>query len=381
MSGFFTSPRIAWGPGAIEQLSGLGARRALLLADPAVAGGAGARRVREELTKSDTVVEEVEGPPEPTRWEAVRRLGLRVRETGVDWIVAMGGGSTIDGAKAARLVAERPEFDGSNAPPLLEVPDPPHIRVVAIPTTSGSGGESSWTADLWAPDGRAVELSYRSLVPEWALVDPEFARSLPAALRLDGAMEALGQGAEAYLSAWANPFSDALALDAVVTVLERLPHAMRWSDDPEAAAALHYAAPKAGLAASNSQRGVAHALARALQPSTGLPYGRLMGIVLPPVLEFDQPSSRDRLERLAAAAPAASEGPRTIVPIAERVRRIAELFRFPTSLRGAGVPPDRVVAERSAIVEDTLRSPGVLANPRVPSAAEVEKLLEAAMGP
>ena len=378
MTGFFTSPRIAWGPGAIEQLSGLGARRAVVVVDPTVARAGGHQRVVEELAKSETVVEVVDDLALPDRPEELDRLVARLRGAGADWVVAVGGGRVIDATKAARLLAERPEGPAASFSPVVDLPDPPRMRAVAVPTTSGSGSEASWTADVWAPDGTPVELAHRALVPDWALVDPAFAQSLSSELRVEGALETAAQALEAYLSAWANPFSDALATDALATVLERLPHALRWSDDPDAKAALHFAATSAGLASSNAQRGLAHALARALVGPTGLSYGRLIGTVLPAVLEFDRPSARDRLEALTTAV-VRGEGA-TRVPLASRFARLFETFRFPTDLSAAGADPERLRAARATIVAHVLRSPAVLANPRVPSGEDVGRLLDTVSG-
>src|SRR5208282_5701123 len=109
----------------------------------------------------------------------------------------------------------------------------------------------------------------------------------------------------------------------------------------DAKEALHGAATLAGLAASNAQRGVAHALARALVGPTGLPYAHLLGIVLPYALDFDHPAAR--------------------------VRKFYENIRLPTDLKAAGILPEQLDAHRGSIVANALRLPGVLANPRVPS--------------
>jgi alcohol dehydrogenase len=378
MTGFFTAPRIAWGTGAVEQLSGLGARRALVVVDPNVARRGGERRIVEELAKSDTTVEVAVGGDAPDQIGAVLGLKERLRRSAPDWVVAIGGGRTLDGAKAARLASELPGVDLEQLTPTHEVPDPPRIRLAAIPTTSGSGAEASWSADLVAADGRPFEIAHRAMVPEWALVDAGLAAGLSADRIADGAFETAALAIEAYLSAWSNPFSDALALDAAATVARRLPHALRWSDDPDAKAALHFAATGAGLAASNAQRGVGHALARALVGPTGLPYGRLLGIVLPVVAEFDHPSARDRLEALAIAMTAPEENGRIPVPI--RLRRLGELAHLPPTLRAAGTSIERVESARASILAHTLRSPAVLANPRVPTPPEVNGLLDAVIG-
>ena len=378
MTGFFTSPRITWGPGALEQLSGLGARKALVIVDPAVAKLDGHRRVVEELAKSDTAVELVADLAEPDHLESVEAIGVRLQSYAPDWVVAVGGGRTLDGVKAARLRAERPDVPVESVTPVLDLPDPLRTRLVAVPTTSGSGSEGSWTADLWRRDGAPIEVAHRALVPDWALIDPGFATTLPHERRLDGALETAAQAVEAYLSAWANPFSDALALDALSTVIERLPHALRFSDDPDASAALSYASTSAGLAASNAQRGLAHALARALGPVTELPYGRLVGVLLPFVVDFDYPSARERIERISRATTGPNES--SGVPFAVRLRRLCESFRFPATLRSAGFAPERLAASRAEVIERTLRSPATLANPRIPSAEEVGGLLDAVVG-
>jgi alcohol dehydrogenase len=378
MTGFFTAPRIAWGPGAVEQLSGLGARRALVLVDPNVARHAGERRVVEELAKSDTHVEVVTGVAAPDEIENVRRLRERITGYAPDWVVAVGGGRTIDAAKAARFAAERPDLPLEQVTPMTDLPDPPRIRLAALPTTSGSGAEASWTADLFSADAIPMEIAHRALIPDWALVDAGLATGLSPDRIADGAFEAAALAVEAYVSAWSNPFSDALAADVTATVVRRLPHALRWSDDPDAKAALHYAATAAGLAASNAQRGIAHALARALLTPTGLPYGRLVGIALPWAVEFDHPSARDRLEALSVAVSAPDESGRS--PLGARLRRLAELAHLPSTLREAGVSGDRVEAARATIIAHTLRSPAVLANPRVPTADDVDGLLRALLG-
>jgi len=378
MTGFFTSPRIAWGPGAVEQLSGLGARRAAVVVDPVVAAHHGHQRVVEELAKSETTVEVIDAGTEADRLDSVGELAKRLTNFGPDWLVAVGGGRTLDGAKAARLLVENPDLSISTLPPVLELADPPHCRLAAVPTTSGSGSEASWTVDLRSLEEEPIELAHRALAPDWAIVDAGFASTLSNDLRRDGGLEALTQAVEAYLSAWANPFSDALALYVVRTVFERLPHALRWSDDPDAKEALHFAATLAGLAASNAQRGVAHALARALVPPTGIPYGRLMGILLPRVLEFDRPSARDRIETLSLAVHFADD--RSPVPFEVRLARLFENLRVPGSLEAVGVDRSHLEAARPRIVANALRSPAVLANPQVPGEREVERLLVESWG-
>ncbi len=378
MVGFVTAPAIAWGPGALQQLSGLGAERPVLLVDPGVAKQEGPHRVAEELGRGGAAVVTLPLPAEANRLSAVATLAGQLRAHDADWVVVVGGGTAIDAAKAARLLRERPELALERAPVDAAVPAPARSRLVAVPTTSGSGAEASWSADLVAEDGTPVELADRSLVPEWAIVDPWFARELPAAALVAGAFESAALATEAYVSAWANPFSDALAADAVRTVAGRLTHAVRWSDDPDARAALHYAATSAGLAHSNAQRGLAHALARALVRPTRLSYAQLLGIVLPAVLEFDRPGARERLEALALTLRGPEET--SVASVADRLRRLGAALGVAANLASAGVDAELLRRERPRIVAETLRSPAVLANPRVPTADDVGKILDGVTG-
>ncbi len=378
MVGFVTAPAIAWGTGALQQLSGLDARRAFVVADPRVAVQEAGRRAIEELEHGGASVVPLLDRPLSSRVDDVVALAGRLREADPDWIVALGGGTTIDAAKAARLLHERPGIDLA-APSLdVSVPSAPRTRLCAVPTTSGSGAEASWAIDLVRVDGSPFEVADRSLVPDWAIVDPWFARELPSETVVAGALETASLAAEAYVSAWANPFSDALALDALRTVVRRLPHAVRWSDDPEARDSLHYAATEAGLAQSNAQRGLAHALARALQRPSGLAYARLLGIVVPAVLEYDRPAARERLEAVQAVL--RPDDGSTPPPLAERLRRLAANGGAPLDLASAGVDVARLREEAPRIVAETLRSPAVLANPRVPNAEDVRELLATLAG-
>jgi alcohol dehydrogenase class IV len=378
MVGFFTTPQIAWGTGALEQLSGLGARRAAVVIDPPLAALRPVRRVTEELERGGASVQVIADLPLTTRTDRVSELASRLRSADADWVVVVGGGTAIDAAKGARLLVERPDIDLERPPVDIGPPEPARTRLAAVPTTSGSGADASWTADLWSVDGAPFELAHRSLIPAWAIVDPAFPAGLPASAVATGALQTAAQACEAYLSAWANPFSDALAMDALGVVARRLPHALRWSDDPDARAALHYAATEAGLAQSNAQRGLAHALTRALVRPTGLDYATVLAVVLPGVLEFDRPATREKLEALALALRQRDDA--ATLPVVERLGRLSSTGGIPRTLAAAGANPATVRASCERVVAETLRSPAVLANPRIPSAEDVGQLVEAALG-
>jgi alcohol dehydrogenase class IV len=377
MQGVFTSPKVVLGPGAIETLSGLGARRSFVVVDRALSGGAAHRRIVEELEKADGAVSTSfdDVTREPTIRD-VERGAAAIRSAAPDLLVALGGGSTIDTAKALWIRFVHPDVPLDSVTPAVELQLRSRAGFVAIPTTSGSGSEATWTAELRADDGRPVDVATRELVPDWALLDASLPATVPAASRADAAADLLGHAIEAIGSEWANPFSDAAARDALATALTVLPKLSKHSDDDEALGALHHAATLAGLAASNAQLGVTHALARALGPSTGLSHGRLVGILLPYATEFNFPSARDRYARLSGPL-----GP-PLAPnrsaLAERLGSVLGPMGIPRSLADAGVDRLRADSGRSAAIAHAARTPSAMSNPRVPSEEELSLLLAAA---
>lgn len=378
MMGYFTSPRICLGPGSIEQLSALGARRALLLVDPAVAERGGDRRIREELQKDGAEVQvspAVHVAPTVDSLEPATRTAAEFRP---DWIVAVGGGSTIDTAKGVWVRYVHPELALASLTPLTELRLRDRARFVALPTTCGSGSEATWMAHFWDATGRPVEIASRELVPDWALLDPTLPASMPPAVALDSAMDALAHALEALASSWATPFSDAMARAALATLIRAVPEGVGSPDDLDRAAGIQSAATMAGLAVSNAQSGLVHALAHALQSRTGLSHGRLVAVLLPWVLEFNFPAAREVYGSLASLlGPAATQH---ATPFADWFRRQNTGLGVPPTLAAAGVDV-RALREQSAEWLPWVRhSTSFGANPRIPSPEELGALVARASG-
>ncbi|MHB1932736.1 MAG: iron-containing alcohol dehydrogenase, partial [Thermoplasmata archaeon] len=346
-----------------------------LLTEPEIAATDGVRRISEEFAKggASVTVRAASGPL--VRTATVEALVGQCREAGPDWICAVGSGDLIDAAKAMRLRFELPEIPLEEVTPLTGFPAAPRSRLVAIPATSGRGREVSGAIALEREDGSPLEIFLRETAPDWAMVDAQLARWVPTARGIDSGLPILGQAIESLVSAWSNPFGDALAFDALLQSATQLPKLGRPMDDEEARERLHYAATQAGMAAANAQVGIAHAFALALREPTGLSYGRLYGIVLPFAVEFNFRSARDRFETISGVlASAAGEGGRIDLPL--RLRTLLEGLRVPPNLVAAGVDRAALWARRKEIVARLLRAPATLANPRVPSEGEAERLLE-----
>ncbi|MCI4352122.1 MAG: iron-containing alcohol dehydrogenase [Thermoplasmata archaeon] len=378
MMGFFTAPRICIGPGAIEQLSSLGVRRALVVVDPAVAELGTDRRVREELLKDGAEVQvsrSVRIGPTLDSLDAGAQLAAEFLP---DWIVAVGGGSTIDTAKGIWLRYARPDLGLAGLTPLTDLRLRDRARLVALPTTSGSGSEATWTAQFWNGAGRPVEIASRELIPDWALLDPTLPATMPPTVAVDSGMDALAHALEALASAWTTPFSDGLAREAVRTLTRRLPDALDHPDDVDLRGSLHSAATMAGLAVSNAQSGLVHALAHALGPRTRLAHGRLVAILLPWVLEFNFPAAREAYSSLGGVLGATST--QNAGAFADWFRRLNSRVGVPATLAAGGVDVQNLREEMTQWVPYVRGATSFGANPRIPSPQELESLVVRASG-
>ncbi|MBB1015007.1 acetaldehyde dehydrogenase /alcohol dehydrogenase AdhE [Dietzia kunjamensis subsp. schimae] len=238
------------------------------------------------------VFSEVE--PEPDEATIHRGVAL-LRESVPDLLIAIGGGSVIDAAKAIRLFYEHPEVRLEDlALPFLdprkrmaEYPQEPHtLRLVAVPTTSGTGSEVSPAAVLTVGDRKETLVDY-SLVPDMAIVDPVLTLSMPRTLTVDTGVDALTHALEAAASIFASPYTDAFCVQAARLIFDALPRAYDDPDDLEARTDMSNAATLAGLAFSNAFVGTNHALAHATGARFGIAHGRANGIFLPHTLRYN----------------------------------------------------------------------------------------------
>lgn len=374
MMGFFTSPRIGFGPGAIEQLAGLEPHRVLLLVAPSVSGLDGVRRIEEFVRHLEIEISTRIVGRGPTTIEQAEQLASEIG-TSFDTIVVAGGGQTIDLAKAVRARLARPDLPLGDWTPLTDVPVNGMARLVALPSTGGSGSEMTGAAHLYDPEGGTVELSHRALAPDWALLDPAMASAVPASLAIPIGFEVVAHAMEALASEWANPFTDALARDALSTSIPSLSKLARQPRGMDARTELYYAAGRAGLAGANASLGLAHALARALVPEfPALGYARLLAMALPPTVDYNFPSARDRYREVEEEFPGG--GDPTPASLSERVRGFVKEVGLAPDLAAAGLDAVPPPARRALVIERVRRSTAIVGNPRVPSPGEIGRLLD-----
>lgn len=209
--------------------------------------------------------------------EQVNACSALIRREGIDGIVAIGGGSTIDLAKAASLGAEHIEDYHTGGKP---IPDE-HLPVIAVPTTSGTGSEVTSVSVLTdRKKGRKAPMSSVSFYPALALVDPEITRSLSPRLTAISGMDVLCHAVEGYWSRGHQPICDTLAAHAIRLVIKYLPIAFAHPDDLRAREKMAEASVIAGLAFSLPKTTSSHACSFPLTNIYGIPHGEACALTL-----------------------------------------------------------------------------------------------------
>jgi alcohol dehydrogenase class IV len=374
---FFTSPKIVFGEDSLEQLSSVEGKRVLIVTDPVVRKLGMVEIVANELKKEPRAVEifdQVEAEPS---FENVEKLATAARGFQPDLIVALGGGSCIDAAKGAWVLYERPDLKLDAVSPLTKLDLRKRARLVAIPTTAGTGSDATWVAVL-TDRAQNMKLDYfasRELVPDYSILDPRFVLKLPKEATAYSGLDALDQAIEAYVNQYRNDFSDGLALRAIQILFDYLPKAFDNSGDLLARQKTQNAATMSGLAFSNSQVGLAHATGHALGVAFHMAHGLAVGISNPYVIQF---SSRDAAERYSDIAHVIGikeeSDQKATAMLVESIETLMAHLKTPLSLREAGISQSAFQRNLNSLIEQTNRSTCTFMNPRVPDVEEVRKL-------
>ena len=358
MERFVCGTRIISGAGAVESLRELGAKRTLVVTDPFFYENGTAARVG-NLTGAETVEIFHQVAPDPSLDLAATGTA-KVRDLKPDLMIALGGGSAMDCAKAMKY------FSGSKA------------TFVAIPTTSGSGSEVTDFAIL-THDGVKHPLVDESLRPDVAILDGSFLEKLPKGLIADSGFDVLSHALEALAATGAGAITDALAKEAFCTAFGKLKRS--YDGEIGVRPEIHLAATMAGMAFTQAGLGLCHALAHALGGAFHVPHGRLNAILLPAVLEANATAAGHKYAELARMAGLGGSvdtiALRNLRNGLVRLRRDLEL---PETLAQAGVKRTELGQKRDAIVAAALADPCCRTNPVTVDAALIGRVLDTVAG-
>ena len=317
-----------------------------------------------------------------------------------DQIVALGGGSVIDAAKIMKLKYVSPEADLEYlAAPFLDlrkrvVEYPTEktsgARLIAIPTTSGTGSEVTPFAVLIDKEhGRKVTLADYSLTPDVAIVDPQFVMSMPKGLTADTGIDCLTHALESGVSNYASPYTDSNAMQAIRLVFKYLPIAYENPRDEEARCMMHNAACIAAMAFSNASVGVNHALAHAFGARFGVAHGRANALMLPHVITYNasvptkfmaSPYSQGYIahKKYATVADLLGLGGHTteekVKNLIAAIEQLLDRLGFPRSIAELGIPKAQFEAAIPELVKTAFDDPSWRSNPRMPLMKELAEL-------
>lgn len=296
-----------------------------------------------------------------------------------DIVVAVGGGSTIDLAKAAAALATNRH--GESVEEFLEgvgrglqITQSP-LPLIALPATAGTGAEATKNAVISSNADAATpyKKSLRSdlMVPRLVIVDPELTVSVPKDVTAFTGMDAITQLIESYISRRAAPIPQALCLHGLKLAIPELPRAVEDGTLREAREAMSHAALLSGIALANSGLGFAHGVAAALGVTCQVPHGLACAVMLPAALQFNLPvRTRELAELERLFDPDAGADPVAANAFIDRVQTLCETLGIPTRLSALGVKQEQL----SLLVSGS-RGNSMSANPRDASDAKLEQIL------
>jgi len=375
---YYSSPFVVYGDEALTHLEQLSGERALLVTDATLVKLGIAGRVEEALHRAGMetcVFAEVE--PEPSL-QTVQHGAQVAAEFAPDWIVGLGGGSPIDASKAIWALYERPDLEATAINPLVTL-GLNKAKLVAIPTTSGTGSEATWALVLTdTAERRKFGTGNRELVPTLAIVDPSLTQGLPPRITADTGLDALTHAIEGYVTAWHNDFSDGLCLKGAQLIFTYLERAVHDGTDLEAREHMGNAATIAGLGFGNANLGLAHAMGHSFGALFKQPHGRSVALYLPYTIDFTTNAALGRYADVARFAGFTDsrdeeEGGRVL---ARKVRDLERAVAQPMSISAFGIDRTEFRERLPKLIEYAEQDTQFFTAPRIPEAEELAQMFE-----
>ncbi len=344
--------------------------------------------------KSDPTLEVIEQGV-----EAMNRFGP-------DLIIAVGGGSPIDAAKAMWLFYEDPTTTFRELSlrfmdirkRVAEFPATSRkAKLIAIPTTSGTGSEvTAFTVVTDAETHRKYALADYALVPDVAIIDPNLPMSVPPSVTADTGIDVLAHAIEAYVSIVGSDYTDPLALRALKLVFEYLPRAYRDGSDKVAREKMHNASTIAGMAFTNAFLGINHSLAHILGATFHIPHGRANAFVMnavirynaslphkfPPFPNYEYPQAGQRYTEIAEALGlAAASVEQAVESLTGAITQLMSDVGMPANIGESGVSESDFAAHLTAMSQVAFDDQCTGANPSYPLEADLRRILVDSYGP
>lgn len=256
-----------------------------------------------------------------------------------DLIVAVGGGSVIDGAKAAWIIYERPDItDLETLSPLAPLNLRKKAILAAVPTTSGTGSECTGVTVVHdMEEHRKVPIVSPELLPDYAILVPEFTFSLPPKLTAGTGLDALAHAVDAVMCTAQNDFSDALGLKAIEMIFKYLPRAFQNGQDREARHRMLLAASMAGIAFGQNSTTLSHSFGHSVGAIFNIHHGLICGLYIPYSLQFYRTVTEKHLEICKALDLKRDPPEQGLAELVAAIRNLLTELEVPLSLKDLGI--------------------------------------------
>jgi alcohol dehydrogenase class IV len=375
----FSCPLLAYGDNALEYITQIQGKKAFIVTDKNIVKLGLLRLVTDQLEAANIewqIFDEIEAEPSLS---TIKRGGIAVGKVQPDWVIGVGGGSCMDAAKAIIILLVRPDLD----PDAIIASDTYNFRakarLMAIPTTSGTGAEATWAIVLTDTEHRRkIGLGTTECMPDVAILDPVMVVAMPPQITADTGMDVLTQAIEGYVSTWGTSITDGPGLVAARKALEYLPKAYRDGSDLLARKEMQNAAMLSGMSFGNSMAGLGHSTGHALGAVFHLPHGRTVGLFLPYTMEYLMNGSQETTAKYAEISRycSVSSGPDKACAdaLVERIRSLAKEIGQPLSVKACGI--DRATYDESipGLIDRALNEVMTMTVTRVPGEEDLGKI-------
>ena len=353
-------------------------------------------RKRQQYVHSE-IFSEVESDPS---FDTIKR-GVKAMESfQPDVVIALGGGSPIDAAKGMWLFYEYPDADAEGMKlKFMDIRKRTYkfpklgkkCKMVAIPTTSGTGSEvTSFAVITDKEKNKKYPLADYELTPDVAIVDPDLVMSLPKSITADTGMDVLTHAIEAYVSNMASDYTDGLAEKAAELVVKYLETAYDDGTNKNARERMHNASTIAGMAFTNAFLGINHSLAHKMGAEFHLPHGRINAILLPYVIRYNSSKPTKFVsfpkyeyfiadekyyqlaKKLGLKADSKEEGINSLI---EKIKEMNSHMNIPKSFKEAGIEEEEFLAKVDMLADRAFEDQCTTANPRLPLVSELKQIL------
>ncbi|MFH5835485.1 1-propanol dehydrogenase PduQ [Proteiniclasticum sp. C24MP] len=373
MKDFNVKPVIVYGENALDRLDEYRYRKACIVTDGQIIKLGLLKLLTDKLERNQIAYEVFDEVVPDTTSNVVEKGLMHIIRSKPDVVFAMGGGSSIDTAKAVifyfQKLKETFMSDDVIVKPIL----------IAIPTTAGTGSEvTEYAVVTDSVSGAKIPITSKVMLPDFAILDPRITKTAPDFITADTGIDTLTHAIEAYVSKGANEFSDSYALQAINLIFDHLIPAYQDGNNLMRREKLQIASSMAGIAFNNASLGINHSIAHALGAKFHLSHGKCNGILLPYVIEYNA-KNPDAMKRYAEIAKnmgfSFTEDQISAFALIESVVLLKKALNIPENLIEAGIDRNDVINALDELTAMALKDMCTSGNPIVPTEQDLRGIL------